>query len=75
MLEFPVAIKDITKFENKNNISINVYGSEETKYGEYRESGTEINNNKGFSTKSNNGIIYPLKICKKEIRISNVRMI
>ena len=44
MLEFPVAIKDITNFENKYNISINVYGLEEEKYGEYRESSTEIQN-------------------------------
>ena len=32
MLEFPVAIKDIAKFENKNNVSINVSGLEETKH-------------------------------------------
>ena len=25
MLEFPVAIKDISKFENQNNVSVNVY--------------------------------------------------
>ena len=61
MLEFPVAVKDIAKFENRNNISINVYGLEEPKYGEHQDSSRD------FFTKSNNGIIYPLKVCKKEI--------
>ena len=61
MLKFPVAIKAISKFENKNNVSINVYGLEETKHGEYHndKSDTKINNNK------DTGIIYPLKVSKK----------
>ena len=76
MLEFPVAIKDITKFENKNKISINVYGLEEAKYGEYRESTIEINNsNKWLSTQPDNGIIYPLKVCKKEIVDRHVNLL
>ena len=29
MLKFPVAIKDISKFEHHNNVSVNVYGVEE----------------------------------------------
>ena len=66
MLEFPVAVKDIAKFENKNNISINVYDLENSTYGEYTKRSIEPNN-KGFCRKPNNGIIYPLKVCKKEI--------
>ena len=66
MLEFPVAIKDIAKFENKNNISINVYGLEETKYREYQKNSEEI---------KNNGIIYPLKVCKKEIIDRHVNLL
>ena len=77
MLEFPVAIKDITKFENENNVSINVYGLEETKYEEYHndynniyknlptKGDTKINNNEESTKKSGNGIIYPLEVCKK----------
>ena len=30
MLTFPVKITDISKFERKNNISVNVYGVDET---------------------------------------------
>ena len=29
MLEFPVSLRSIKKFESKNNISVNVYGVEE----------------------------------------------
>ena len=30
MLEFPVTLKSITKFENANDVSVNVYGVEES---------------------------------------------
>ena len=51
MLQFPVPIKDIAKFEKQNNVSVNVYGLEDA----------------NSDIKSDNGIIYPLKVCKKEI--------
>ena len=59
MLTFPVKIKDIHKFEKKNNISINVYGAEKKKkillehlYKKDNETEEE----------EEDGIIYPLKI-------------
>ena len=56
-LKFPVSLNQIKIFENKNNVSINVYGIEEEKEGDKN---------------GEDGCIYPLKVaqCEKEKHVN-----
>ena len=63
MLDFPVPLKEITKFENGNNVSINVYGLD------------NMLKENGYDEESNDGVIYPLKVCKKEITNRHVNLL
>ena len=61
MLTFPVKITDISKFERKNNISVNVYGVDETQ-------DTEDDENERY-------FIYPIKVTEKEIENRHVNLL
>jgi hypothetical protein len=55
-INMPMALKDIPKFERRNNVSISVYGYKQGKEDSQEEEGEEGEEEKGY--------VYPLKIVK-----------
>ena len=77
MLSFPVKVKDIHKFEKKNNISINVYGVEQTQDDNQNDDDDDDDDDEydKIVNTSEQGIIYPLKVTKKEVLHRHVNLL
>ena len=76
MLVFPVRLRDILKFEVKNDISVNVYGVDERECKRkvspnIEESRCELENDPELQASEcsdkKRGFIYPLRVAKREL--------